>query len=169
MNNTLPLSLIVACANNHVIGRANRMPWHVPADLKYFKQTTLGKPVIMGRKTWDSIGRPLPGRLNLVVSHQSDLQLDGAEVCTSLEAAIERANSWAREQGVAELMLIGGEQLYRQALDRAERIYLTRVDLQPEGDAWFPELDMTQWELVGSNSLQPEDGPAVTFEVYQRP
>lgn len=168
MNNTLPLSLIVACANNHVIGLANRMPWHVPADLKYFKQTTLGKPVIMGRKTWDSIGRPLPGRLNLVVSRQSELQLDGAEVCASLEAAIERADSWAREQGVSELMLIGGEQLYRQALDRAERVYLTRVDLQPEGDAWFPELDMTQWELVGSNSLQPEDGTAVTFEVYQR-
>lgn len=168
MNNTLPLSLIVACASNHVIGLNNRMPWHLPADLKYFKQITMGKPVIMGRKTWDSVGRPLPGRLNLVVSRQHDLQLEGAEVCGSLGAAIERADVWAREQGASELMLIGGEQLYRQALGQAERIYLTRIDLTPEGDAFFPELEAAQWDLVGSNALQPDDGPGMTFEVYQR-
>ena len=109
---TLPLALIAALAQNRVIGRDNQLPWRLPADLKHFKAMTLGKPVIMGRKTWDSLGRPLPGRINLVVSRQPGLQLEGAEVFASLDAAIERAEHWAREQGAGELMLIGGAQLY---------------------------------------------------------
>ena len=108
MNTLLPLSLIVACAENRVIGIDNSMPWHLPGDFKYFKATTLGKPIIMGRKTWDSLGRPLPGRLNIVVSRQPGLELAGAEVFASLEEALVRADQWAREQGVDELMLIGG-------------------------------------------------------------
>jgi len=115
MKKTLPLSLIAALGENRVIGVDNSMPWHLPADFKYFKATTLGKPIIMGRKTWDSLGRPLPGRLNLVVSRQTDLQLEGAEVFATLEAAVERAQAWAHEQGVNEVMLIGGAQLYTQA------------------------------------------------------
>ncbi|MQK16754.1 dihydrofolate reductase, partial [Escherichia coli] len=93
-----------ALAENRVIGRDNQLPWHLPADLKHFKARTLGKPIIMGRKTWDSLGRPLPGRLNLVVSRQPDLRLEGAEVLPSLDAALARAEQWAREQGVNELM-----------------------------------------------------------------
>src|SRR5262245_29655877 len=112
MNKTLPLCLIAALAQNRVIGRDNQLPWHLPADLKHFKAMTLGKPIIMGRKTWDSLGRPLPGRLNLVVSRQEGLVLEGAEVFPSLETAVARAEVWAREQGVTELMLIGGAQLY---------------------------------------------------------
>ena len=112
MNTTLPLCLIAALAENRVIGRDNQLPWHLPADLKHFKARTLGKPIIMGRKTWDSLGRPLPGRLNLVVSRQPDMRLEGAEVLPSLDAALARAEQWAREQGVDELMLIGGAQLY---------------------------------------------------------
>ena len=108
MKKTLPLSLIAALGENRVIGVDNRMPWHLPGDFKYFKAATLGKPIIMGRKTWDSLGRPLPGRLNLVVSRQTGLALEGAEVFPSLEAAVERAEAWALEQGVDELMLIGG-------------------------------------------------------------
>lgn len=108
MKKTLPLSLIAALGENRVIGVDNSMPWHLPGDFKYFKATTLGKPIIMGRKTWDSLGRPLPGRLNLVVSRQTDLALEGAEVFPSLEAAVERADAWAREHGADELMLIGG-------------------------------------------------------------
>ena len=104
MNKTLPLSLIVAVADNGVIGHENRLPWHLPAELKYFKAVTLGKPVIMGRKTWDSLGRPLPGRLNLVVSRQTDLTLEGAETFTSLDDAVTRAESWAREQGASCLL-----------------------------------------------------------------
>src|SRR5690606_985979 len=114
MNARLPLALIAALARNRVIGLDNRMPWHLPADLRHFKALTLGKPIVMGRKTWESLGRPLPGRLNIVVSRQSGLQLEGAEVFPDLGTAIARAERWAREQGVDELMLIGGGQLYAQ-------------------------------------------------------
>ncbi|VVP33250.1 Dihydrofolate reductase type 3 [Pseudomonas fluorescens] len=169
MTKSLPLSLIAALGENRVIGVDNRMPWHLPGDFKYFKATTLGKPIIMGRKTWDSLGRPLPGRLNIVVSRQADLVLEGAEVYPSLEAAIVRAQAWANEQGVDEVMLIGGAQLYAQGLAQADRLYLTRVALSPEGDAWFPEVDSGQWKLV-SNIENPavDDKPAYHFEVWEK-
>ncbi|MGF6395255.1 dihydrofolate reductase [Pseudomonas plecoglossicida] len=170
MNTSLPLSLIAAHAENRVIGIDNSMPWHLPGDFKYFKATTLGKPIIMGRKTWDSLGRPLPGRLNIVVSRQPGLQLAGAEVFASLEAALVRAEQWAREQGVDELMLIGGAQLYAQALEKGlvSRMYLTRVELAPEGDAWFPEFDTDLWRLVSSEAQAEADKPAYHFEVWDR-
>ena len=170
MKKHLPLSLIAALGQNRVIGVDNSMPWHLPADFKYFKATTLGKPIIMGRKTWDSLGRPLPGRLNLVVTRQKDLTLEGAEVFTSLADAIARAEDWAQEQGVDEVMLIGGAQLYEQGLPAADRLYLTRVGLSPEGgDAWFPEFDELKWKLV-SNEEHPalDDKPAYSFEVWER-
>ncbi|WPN23451.1 dihydrofolate reductase [Pseudomonas marginalis] len=169
MKKTLPLSLIAALGENRVIGVDNSMPWHLPGDFKYFKATTLGKPIIMGRKTWDSLGRPLPGRLNLVVSRQTDLALEGAEVFPSLDAAIERAEAWALEQGVDELMLIGGAQLYAQGLEQADRLYLTRVALSPEGDAWFPQFDAGQWTLVSNVENAAEgDKPAYSFEVWEK-
>lgn len=169
MKTTLPLCLIAALADNRVIGAGNQLPWHLPADLKHFKARTLGKPIIMGRKTWDSLGRPLPGRLNLVVSRQADLQLQGAEVFASLEAAIARADQWAREQGVDELMLIGGAQLYEQGLAQAERLYLTRVALAPEGDAWFPAFDEAAWDCVAREpQAAVESAPAHCFETWQR-
>ena len=161
--------MIAALGVNRVIGFNNSMPWHLPADFKYFKATTLGKPIIMGRKTWDSLGRPLPGRLNLVVSRQTGLQLEGAEVFASLEAAVERAEAWAIEQGVSEVMLIGGAQLYTQGLAGADRLYLTRVGLSPEGDAWFPEFDQAQWKLVSEElHAAADDKPAFSFEVWER-
>ncbi|HBB77280.1 MAG TPA: diacylglycerol kinase, partial [Pseudomonas sp.] len=127
MNQTrIPLAMIAALAQNRVIGLDNKMPWHLPADLKHFKAMTLGKPIVMGRKTWDSLGRPLPGRLNLVVSRQPGLSLEGAETFGSLEDALQRAEQWAREQEATEIMLIGGAQLYQQALPLAQRLYLTR-------------------------------------------
>jgi dihydrofolate reductase len=169
MKTSLPLSLIAALGENRVIGVDNRMPWHLPADFKYFKATTLGKPIVMGRKTWDSLGRPLPGRLNLVVSRQPGLRLDGAEVFASLEAALGRAQAWATEQGADEVMLIGGAQLYAQALPDADRLYLTRVALSPDGDALFPDVDLAQWRLASSAEHPAEnDKPAFTFEVWQR-
>jgi len=169
MKKTLPLSLIAALGENRVIGVDNRMPWHLPGGFKYFKATTLGKPIIMGRKTWDSLGRPLPGRLNLVVSRQTGLALEGAEVFPSLEAAVQRAEAWALEQGVGELMLIGGAQLYAQGLEQADRLYLTRVALSPEGDAWFPEFDRSQWTLVSNAENAAEgDKPAYNFEVWEK-
>jgi dihydrofolate reductase len=169
MNKTLPLSLIVAVADNGVIGHENRLPWHLPAELKYFKAVTLGKPVIMGRKTWDSLGRPLPGRLNLVVSRQTDLTLEGAETFTLLDDAVTRAESWAREQGASEVMLIGGAQLFIEALPDADRFYLTRVALEPEGDVYFPEWDEQQWQRVSRDEHPSEDGrPAYALEVWER-
>ena len=169
MTKSLPLSLIAALGENRVIGVDNRMPWHLPGDFKYFKATTLGKPIIMGRKTWDSLGRPLPGRLNIVVSRQAGLTLEGAEVYPSLEAAVARAEAWAKAQGVDEVMLIGGAQLYAQGLAHADRLYLTRVALSPDGDAWFPEFDRGQWALV-SDVPNPAEGdkPAYSFEVWER-
>ncbi|MFD3299545.1 dihydrofolate reductase [Aquipseudomonas alcaligenes] len=169
MNKPLPLCLIAALAQNRVIGRDNQLPWHLPADLKHFKAKTLGKPIIMGRKTWDSLGRPLPGRLNLVVSRQAGLQLEGAEVFPSLDAAIVRADAWAREQGVDELMLIGGAQLYEQGLALAERLYLTRVALQPEGDACFPVFAEEAWRCCECEEHEAgESTPAHRFETWQR-
>jgi dihydrofolate reductase len=170
MKKSLTLSLIAAIGENRAIGWNNSMPWHLPGDFKYFKEQTLGKPIIMGRRTWDSLGRPLAGRLNLVVTRQTDLTLDGAEVFTSLGDAINRAQVWAREQGVDEIMIIGGAQIYEQSLPQADCLYLTRVALNPQrADAWFPKLDLTQWHLTSSIDNAPQDGkPGYTFEVWNR-
>ncbi|EQM70472.1 dihydrofolate reductase [Pseudomonas tohonis] len=169
MKKTLPLSLIAALAQNRVIGRDNQLPWHLPADLKHFKALTLGKPIIMGRKTWDSLGRPLPGRLNLVVSRQAGLQLEGAEVFASLEEAVVRAEAWAREEDAEEVMLIGGAQLYTQGLEHGDRLYLTRVELAPEGDAFFPEVSDADWHLASSIEHEASaETPAYAFQVWER-
>lgn len=161
--------MIAALAQNRVIGLDNKMPWHLPADLKHFKAMTLGKPIIMGRKTWDSLGRPLPGRLNLVVSRQPDLQLDGAETFTSLDDALRRAEQWTREQGVDELMLIGGAQLYAQGMGRAQRLYLTRIDANPEGDAFFPAFEEAEWQRTDCQAhAAVGEAPAHSFETWQR-
>ena len=169
MKKTLPLSLIAAHAENGVIGIDNSMPWHLPGDFKYFKATTLGKPIIMGRKTWESLGRPLPGRLNLVVSRQPGLELQGAQVFPSLEAAVECAEAWAVEQGVNEVMLIGGAQLYALGLPFADRLYLTRVELKPEGDAWFPPFERGEWTMVSDVANPAVDAaPAYHFEVWEK-
>lgn len=169
MQHSLPVSLIVAATRNQVIGLDNQMPWHLPADLRYFKQRTLGKPIIMGRKTWESLGRPLPERLNIVVTRQTDIALEGAEVFADLQAAIERGQEWASEQGVDEVMVIGGGQLYQQALALTQRVYLTRIDLELEGDTFFPVLDAQQWQQTEAQAHPAQDQePGYTFEVWQR-
>lgn len=170
MNQTaFPLAMIAALAQNRVIGLDNKMPWHLPADLKHFKAMTLGKPIVMGRKTWESLGRPLPGRLNLVVSRQPDLRPEGAEAFGSLDAALVRAEQWACEQGASEIMLIGGAQLYQQALPLAQRLYLTRIAANPEGDAFFPVFDEAQWQRSDCQAHPAEgEAPAYSFETWQR-
>ena len=142
---TVTVSMIVAMANNRVIGVNNQLPWHLPADLKHFKATTLGKPIVMGRKTWESIGRPLPGRRNIVVSRQPDYCAEGAEVVTSLAAGLVLAREYAAAEGLSEIVVIGGETIYRGALNEAQKIYLTEVDISLDGDAWFPELANIEW------------------------
>lgn len=169
MQHSLPISLIVAATRNQVIGQDNQMPWHLPDDLRYFKQRTLGKPIIMGRKTWESLGRPLPGRLNIVISRQNGIALEGAEVFTDLAQAIQRGQEWATEQGVAEVMVIGGGQIYQQALELAQRVYLTRIDLELAGDTFFPVLDAQQWQQTDAQSHPAQNQePGYTFEVWQR-
>lgn len=167
----LPLSIIVALADNYVIGINNQLPWHLPADLKHFKAVTTGKPIIMGRKTWQSLGRPLSNRLNIVISRQTDFVAEGAEVYPTLEKAMLRANEWAMAQQVAEMMLIGGAQLYSMALETnvVDKLYLTRVHLKPEGDAWFPEFDESMWYKAETQSFATEDNkPAYTIEVWNK-
>ena len=166
---SVSLALIAAVADNRVIGCDNRLPWHLPADLRQFKALTLGKPIIMGRKTWDSLGRPLPGRLNIVVSRQQGLQLAGAEVFDTLHAALQRAEQWAQAQGVTELMLIGGGELYAQALPFAQQLYLTRVHTSPDGDAFFPEFSAHTWQRISATAhdATPET-PAHTYEHWLR-
>lgn len=137
------IALIAAQAENRVIGLDNKMPWHLPEDLQYFKKITLGKPVIMGRKTFESIGRPLPGRTNIVVTRQSDWRAEGVVTAPSLEQAL----SLAEQESPDELMVIGGAQIYAEALPLAQRIYLTQIHKEVEGDAWFPALG-DQWVSV---------------------
>jgi dihydrofolate reductase len=135
------LSLIVAIAKNRVIGFENKMPWHLPAELAYFKRVTMGHPIIMGRKTFDSIGRALPGRRNIVVSRNKDYIATGAEVAHSLDAAIALC---AGENP----FVIGGATLYEEALTKADRLYITEIDARPEGDTFFPVLKQHEWKEV---------------------
>ncbi|HQT19671.1 MAG: diacylglycerol kinase [Polynucleobacter sp. 24-46-87] len=137
------ISMIVARSRNHVIGRDNQMPWKISADLQFFKKVTMGHPVIMGRKTWESIGRPLPGRLNIVVSRNTDLTLTGAEVVNSLDAALATLNEFPR------VFVIGGEQLFTQAFPKSDRLYITEIDIDVDGgDTFFTVPHLEQWQEV---------------------
>ena len=144
------LSLIVAVAKNRVIGNKNEMPWHLPADFAYFKKITTGHPIIMGRKTFESIGRPLPGRRNIVVSRNPVFRADGVEVVASLELAI---NACHRE----DAFVIGGATLYAEALPRVDRVYLTEVDAAPDGDTLFPVLDKNQWREIARERREADE------------
>ncbi|MEO0437091.1 MAG: dihydrofolate reductase [Pseudomonadota bacterium] len=152
----LPIAMIVAAADNDVIGRDNQLPWHLPADLAHFKRTTLGKPVIMGRKTFDSIGRPLPGRPNIVVSRNENLKIEGVSTAGDLHSAIGLANERALGTEAEELMVIGGAEIYRQALPLAQRIYLTRVHERPEGDAVLIDIPEDDWSIERSERFPAE-------------
>ncbi len=137
----MKISMIAAMANNRVIGLGNKMPWHLPADLQFFKRVTLGKPVVMGRNTFESIGRPLPGRLNVIITRNRNYFAEGITCVPSPEAALELL----RDQ--AEIMVIGGATIYQQFLPRADQLFLTFIDLDTEGDTWFPDYQaLGQWQ-----------------------
>ncbi|WKE66134.1 type 3 dihydrofolate reductase [Gallaecimonas kandeliae] len=159
------LSLVAAMANNRVIGRDNDMPWHLPADLKHFKAVTLGKPVVMGRRTFESIGRPLPGRRNLVISRQSDFRPEGVEVFACLDEAL------AAVAEVEEVMVIGGGQIYQQALPRAKRLYLTFIDADIEGDTRFPDWEgENTWRKIQESEFLADlhNEHNLTFVTFER-
>ena len=147
--------MIVARSSNHVIGRNNQMPWKISADLQFFKKVTMGHPVIMGRKTWESIGRPLPGRRNVVVSRNANLQLTGAEVANSLDAALATLNDFPR------VFVIGGEQLFTQAFPKVDRLYITEIDIDVKGgDTFFEVPNPSEWKEV---ERTPASEGEVTF------
>ena len=134
------LSLIVAMDDNRLIGSNNNLPWQLPADLAYFKRTTMGKPIIMGRKTYASIGRPLPGRRNIVITRDSGFSAAGCEIADGIQTALSLCSD------AEEVMLIGGASLYQQTIDRASQLYITRIHHSFEGDTWFPEFDLKLWK-----------------------
>jgi dihydrofolate reductase len=162
----MTVSLIVAAAENGVIGRGNQLPWRLSADLQRFKQLTMGHAVIMGRRTFESIGRPLPGRRMIVVSRQGDFRPQGVQRVRSLDEACQAA----AEHGDSEAMVIGGAEIFRQVLPAAERLYLTRVHAEPPGDVYFPALDWRQWRLISAEShgADAKNDYPFTFEIYQR-
>lgn len=157
------LSIVAAMASHRVIGIQNALPWHLPADLKHFRAVTMGKPVIMGRKTYDSIGKPLPGRENIVVTRNLEWSAEGCIVVHSLQEAITRVRSSSQP----EACIIGGSEIYQQALAYADCLYLTEIDAAFEGDAFFPERDPTLWkELSRESYIHPEHGWTYHFVQY---
>lgn len=162
----MKISMIAAMAHDRVIGKDNQMPWHLPADLAHFKRVTLGKPVLMGRKTFESIGRPLPGRRNLVISRNPGYQAEGIEVVGSVEAAL----ALLAGSSVEELMVIGGGHLYAEMLPSADCLYLTQIDLAVEGDTRFPAFDDGQWQRVDceSHPADEKNPHLYSFETWQR-
>jgi len=163
------ISLIAAMTPERVIGMKNSLPWKLPADMKWFRQHTLGKPVVMGRKTYESFGaRPLPERHNIVVSRDKNYDAGAATVACSIDDAIEKATEQNPE--VDEIMIIGGASFYEQTLALADRIYLTEVHTHLNGDAWFPEFDKTQWQLNESHRQDADEknNYAMSFNIFAR-
>jgi len=158
------LTIIVARARNGTIGRDNTLPWRLPEDLTHFKRVTMGSPIVMGRKTWESLGRPLPGRRNIVVSRNPDLRAEGAEVVGSLIDAQRLC------VGVEQVFLIGGAQLYEQALPSVDRLVVTEIDADVEGDTFFPAIDPKQWiETARETHHSAANGFDYSFVTYDRP
>ncbi|MBV2143902.1 dihydrofolate reductase [Falsochrobactrum sp. TDYN1] len=164
------ISIIVAASENNVIGRDNDMPWRLSTDLKRFKALTLGKPVIMGRRTWESIGRPLPGRPNIVVTRDAAFVANGAGVARSLEDAVDLGSRLAQEASTDEIFIIGGGKIYAQALPLADRVHLTRVLAHIEGDTYFPQIDSVQWRIVSSEDVPSgeKDSHSTRYILYER-
>jgi len=170
MEQVAKICFIVAVASNGVIGRDGQLPWRLPSDLKRFRKLTMGKPIIMGRKTFQSIGKPLDGRDNIVVTRDSSFLADGVLVVASVSAAVGAAMVFARERGADEVMVIGGAEIYREMLAEASRVYLTRVHCEPEGDTVFADLAPEIWKEVRREAIQPDDRDdcAATLIVLER-
>lgn len=160
------ISLVVAAANNNAIGKDGTMPWHLPNDLKHFKNVTWGMPVVMGRKTFDSLGKALPGRKNIVITRQADWKAENAVSVSSIEDALFLAG----ETDAREVMVIGGGEIYRTVFAKAKRIYLTRVEAEPEADTFFPAVDPKEWRLVSQKNYEADEKNDYnySFQVWER-
>ncbi len=160
------ISIIVAAGENNVIGRDNQLPWRMPADTRYFKSTTKGNVVVMGRKTFESLGKPLPDRMNIVISRRKSFKAEGVHVAESLKEALKKAGEYAGKN----IFIIGGGEIYRQSLALADRIHLTRIHHRFEGDTFFPELAGDKWRIVSKDDHLPDErNPhAYSFIIYER-
>jgi dihydrofolate reductase len=156
----IQITLIAAMGKNRAIGLDGKMPWHLPAELQHFKRATMGKAILMGRKTWQSIGRPLPGRQNIVISRDPGFVAGGADVVNSLEAALEISQ-------VDEIMVIGGGQLYELALPLAQHMILTLIDIEPDADTWFPLWDKEQWKKTHERQFKVDDQNALAYRIVE--
>jgi dihydrofolate reductase len=166
----LSLTLIAAVARNRVIGGGNQLLWRIKADLRYFREHTLGKPLIMGRKTFESIGRPLPGRDTIVVTRDATFAADGTFIVRSLEEALAKGNDLAASRGIREVMVAGGGEIYAQTISQADRLLITEVALEPDGDAFFPLIDRKKWRETKreDHAKGPDDDAAFAFVTYRR-
>lgn len=160
------ISLVVAAAENNAIGKNNQLLWHLPNDLKFFKNLTWGGVVIMGRKTFESVNKPLPGRTNIVITQQKDWRAPGVIVACNLSEALDKGQA----AGAKEFYVIGGGQIYAEAFSMANKIYLTRVHAHLEGDVFFPVIDFSQWQLIEKNDNKADEKHAYdyTFEIWER-
>ena len=164
----MKIALVVAVSQNNVIGRDNQLPWHLPEDLQYFKSVTMGKPILMGRKTFDSIGRPLPGRKNIVITRDLEWDAEGVEVVHSVDDALAAGADACAVANSDEIMIIGGAQIYSDCLPIADRLYLTRVEAEIEGDAFFPDIDIKQWQKIAEKTPKEIDKYSYCFQVLER-
>ena len=170
MSRQVRLALIWAMSENRVIGKDNGLPWRLSADLRHFKATTLGKPVVMGRKTFESIGRPLPGRTNIVITRQAGYLPEGVTVVKDVASALDAGRAAAEANDVSEVMVIGGAEIYALMLEHAQRLYITEIHAAFEGDAFFPHFDRQSWSEIGREfHAEAADGqPAHSFVVMER-
>ncbi len=164
------VALVVARAENRAIGRGGDLPWHLHSDMRYFRKVTMGKPIVMGRLTHRSLGRVLDGRVNIVLTRNAAFEVPGAVMAYSLEEALDVARKEAGKAGVDEIMVIGGEDVFRAVLPQASRIYLTEVHASPEADTWFPELDLSEWREVSreAHAAGVKDDHDFSFVVLDR-
>jgi dihydrofolate reductase len=164
------IALVVAMAENRAIGLGGELPWHLRSDMRYFRAITMGKPIVMGRLTFASLGRVLDGRVNIVLTRNAAFEAPGAIMAYNLEEALDVARRAAAKAGVDEIMIIGGEDVFREVLPLADRIYLTEVHASPEADTWFPDLDLSEWREVSreAHKAGPKDDHAFSFVVLDR-
>lgn len=164
------IAMIAGVARNNVIGADGGIPWKIPSDMAFFRRTTMGKPIVMGRKQYETVGKPLPGRTNIVVTRQPGYAPEGVIVVNTLDAALEKAREIAAADGVGEVMVIGGGDIYAQAMTLAGRLYISHVDLAPEGDVLFPAIDPAVWRVVEEPEVPVSDKDSASFRVrvYER-
>ncbi len=163
----MTLSIIVAMSTNNVIGRGNKLPWHMPADLKHFKALTMGHHLLMGRKTFLEVGKPLPGRINVVITRDPHFAAEGVAISRSIDEAISKAEA----AGDREIFVAGGGEIFRQTIHRADKMYLTRIHAEIEGDTFFPEFDdVNEWKLVDTEHFEADEKNAYPFSflMYER-